>query len=319
MDFGNDGQKAKVIEWTDTLEDYFAKIGEKAQGYSLLHKQAEALYSYRTTLIDLPVIILSTVCGTLSIGGANIFPTDWAETANQAVGALSIGVGVLNTVGTYFAWSKRAEAHRVSSLQYARMSRFLRVELQLPRQERMNCAELLKMIRTDWERLTEISPILPDGLITEFRSMYQKRNVSKPDEIHGIEPIRIFNTQPKMDLKDMLATNLNALKSIGQGQNHLNISTNIKDKMKEKAESARQSVRHMKSTKSFRRSHHNDTVNFRQATVSDSDDYDDDDDTPVNVEDVTDLEVGVKNVLIIDEPNSPRPFFPSNQTNSTNE
>jgi len=74
------------------------------------------LYSYRTTLIDLPVIILSTVCGTLSIGGANIFPPEWFELANQIVGALSIGVGVLNTVGTYFAWSKRAEAHRVSSL-----------------------------------------------------------------------------------------------------------------------------------------------------------------------------------------------------------
>jgi len=51
------------------------------------------------------------------------------------------------------------------------------------------------MIRTDWERLTEISPILPDSLITEFRNLYKKRTVSKPDEIHGIEPIRIFNTR----------------------------------------------------------------------------------------------------------------------------
>jgi hypothetical protein len=30
MDFSSDNQKIKVIEWTDTLEDYFAKIGEKA-------------------------------------------------------------------------------------------------------------------------------------------------------------------------------------------------------------------------------------------------------------------------------------------------
>ena len=313
MDFGNDSQKTKVIEWTDTLEDYFAKIGEKAQGYSLLHKQAEALYSYRTTLIDLPVIILSTVCGTLSIGGANIFPTDWVEGANQVVGALSIGVGVLNTVGTYFAWSKRAEAHRVSSLQYARMSRFLRVELQLPREERMNCAELLKMIRTDWERLTEISPILPDNLIGEFRRQYQKRSVSKPDEIHGIEPIRIFNTQPKKNLKDLLAINLNALKSIGQEQNELHISENIKNKLAQKAESARNSV-HMKKVKSFRRSHQNDLRNFRQAANSDTDD-----DTPVNAVGINDLEMGVKNVLITSEPNSPRPFFPSNQSNSTSE
>jgi ArsR family metal-binding transcriptional regulator len=84
------------------------------------------------------------------------------------------------------------------------MSRFLRVELSLPREERMNCAELLKMVRNDWERLTEISPLIPENLIDMFRELYKKRNVSKPDEIHGIDPIRIFNTLPKKTLRDIL-------------------------------------------------------------------------------------------------------------------
>jgi len=74
------------------------------------------------------------------------------------------------------------------------MSRFLRVELSLPREERMNCTELLKMVRNDWERLTEISPLIPGDLINTFKIEYKKRQVSKPDEIHGIEPFRIFNT-----------------------------------------------------------------------------------------------------------------------------
>lgn len=296
MDFSSDNQKVKIIEWTDTLEDYFAKIGEKAQGYSLLHKQAEALYSYRTTLIDLPVIILSTVCGTLSIGGANIFPSDWVESANQIVGSLSIGVGVLNTVGTYFAWSKRAEAHRVSSLQYARMSRFLRVELQLPREERMNCAELLKMIRTDWERLTEISPILPDSLITEFRNLYKKRTVSKPDEIHGIEPIRIFNTRPKKSLRDILAANLNAIKQIGKEQEQVstltqNIGTTVDNHMVTQITDET-----LKSTKSFRRTNAS-SLNFRQAVETDSEEDEDID------------EIHVVSVLP-EQPKSPRPVNP---------
>lgn len=248
MDYKVDKRNEKIIEWTDTLEDYFAKIGEKAQGYSLLHKQAEAVYSYRTTLIDLPVIVLSTVCGTLSIGGGNIFPPQWTEAANQIVGTLSIGVGVLNTVGTYFAWSKRAESHRVSSLQYARMSRFLRVELSLPREERMNCAELLKMTRTDWERLTEIAPLIPDGLISIFREMYKKRSVSKPDEIHGIEPIRIFNSNIKNSVKNIIKTNLNAIKQIDKEQG----------------------INKLASIKPFRKMNENER-HFRQAVETDSD------------------------------------------------
>jgi hypothetical protein len=30
MEYGGEVVKYKLIEWTDTLEDYFAKIGEKA-------------------------------------------------------------------------------------------------------------------------------------------------------------------------------------------------------------------------------------------------------------------------------------------------
>ena len=295
MDFGGDNKQIRVsIEWTDTLEDYFAKIGEKAQGYSLLHKQAEGLYSYRTTLIDLPVIILSTVCGTLSIGGQNIFPPEWVDQANKGVGALQIGVGVLNTVGTYFGWSKRAEAHRVSSLQYARMSRFLRVELSLPREERMNCTELLKMVRNDWERLTEISPLIPGDLINTFKIEYKKRQVSKPDEIHGIEPFRIFNTQPKKTLRDILQANLGAIRQIGKEQDTLQHNV-IADQQKR--------TRKLNSTKSFRKASFMGD-NYRKPLMSESDTDDDDDDDGTNqIKVVTDIEEGI----VIPPPLSPRP------------
>lgn len=293
MEYGGDSQQVRLsIEWTDTLEDYFAKIGEKAQGYSLLHKKGEELFAYRTTLIDLPVIILSTVCGTLSIGGQNIFPLDWVDIANKGVGALQIGVGVLNTIGTYFGWSKRAEAHRVSSLQYSRMSRFLRVELSLPREERMNCTELLKMVRNDWERLTEISPLIPNNLIEEFRNQYKKRSVSKPDEIHGIEPFRIFNTKPKKTLKDILASNLGAIRQIGKDQ----------DKLQQNV----MSQNGLKLTKSFRKRSSNDS-NYRKAVETESDS-----ESEAEVVTNIDLEIGKKKkVHFEDSPESPRPDPPS--------
>lgn len=292
MEYGGDSKQVRLsIEWTDTLEDYFAKIGEKAQGYSLLHKKGEELFAYRTTLIDLPVIILSTVCGTLSIGGQNIFPLDWVDIANKGVGALQIGVGVLNTIGTYFGWSKRAEAHRVSSLQYARMSRFLRVELSLPREERMNCTELLKMVRNDWERLTEISPLIPNELIEAFRNQYKKRSVSKPDEIHGIEPFRIFNTKPKKTLKELLATNLGAIRQIGKDQDSLQQNVLVQQGKSNNA---------LKKTKSFRKASTN-MLNYRKPMETESD-----------TESDVDLEVGtMKKVHFEEPPTSPRPDPPS--------
>ncbi|NTV11216.1 MAG: acylneuraminate cytidylyltransferase family protein [Zoogloea sp.] len=47
------------VTWNERLEEYFVEQGEQAHGLSLLHKQAEALYSYRKTFIEIPVIVIS--------------------------------------------------------------------------------------------------------------------------------------------------------------------------------------------------------------------------------------------------------------------
>ena len=55
------------VEWTDNLEDYFKSLGEHSLCLSILHKDSEAYFSYKSQRIDLPVIILSTLCGSLTL------------------------------------------------------------------------------------------------------------------------------------------------------------------------------------------------------------------------------------------------------------
>ena len=202
----------KRITWSEQLEAYFKTTGEKAYGYGLLHKQCEKLYTFRTTIIDLPVIILSTICGTLSIGNASLFGTENEKVASMAIGGLSLCVGVINTIGSYFSWAKRAEAHKISSIEYQKLFRFLSVELSLPRDERMACKDLLKTVRETYERLQEIAPLIPQKVLIEFRKKYKKySNIAKPSEINGLESIMIhplfdginneLNKHNKNDLK----------------------------------------------------------------------------------------------------------------------
>lgn len=57
---------------------------------------------------------------------------------------MSLFVGTLNTIGSYFGWAKRAEAHKISSITYARLHRYISVQLALPRNERLSPQDLLK-------------------------------------------------------------------------------------------------------------------------------------------------------------------------------
>ena len=125
------GETAVNIHWTVKLEEYFASTGEKAHCLSWVHKQSEAMYSNRKTWIDLPVIVGSGVIAFLNAGSQSLF--DDARLSSVALGVGSLAVGILNTMGTYFGWAKRAEGHRISSIHYSKLYRFITVELSLPR------------------------------------------------------------------------------------------------------------------------------------------------------------------------------------------
>ena len=182
----------KNIKWSSVLEGFFKDMGEKSFCYGYLHKKCEAKYAGKRNFIDLPVIVLSTIAGTLSIGNSSIFGEENEGIASTGIGVLSLFVSVLNTVGTYFSFAKRAEAHRQSSIQYEKLFRFLDIELSLPRVERMSPADLLKVSRDTYERLAEVSPIIPKDILKDFKKKFRKYNVSKPSEANGLETIDVY-------------------------------------------------------------------------------------------------------------------------------
>jgi len=181
----------RVITWNEKLEEYFTSTGEKAHCLGWLHKKAEASYSKRTTFIDLPVIVLSTLIGATSIGSKSLFGE--SPMAPIILGIISIFVSILNTVGAYFSWSRRAEAHRISNIQYSRMYRNISLEMSLPRNERSLPSELLRYIRVEYDRLSEISPLIPPEIIKLFNQKFsQEKEISQPEEVNGLEKIEVY-------------------------------------------------------------------------------------------------------------------------------
>jgi hypothetical protein len=179
------------VTWTVVLEDYFAQTGEKANGLAIMHKRAESIFTRRKTYIDLPVIVGSGAVAFLNAGSSSLF-TDH-QLAATALGVGSLVIGVLNTIGTYFGWAKRAEGHRMSGIHYAKLYRFINVELRLPREQRMQPGDFLKYVKDQYDRLAELSPMIPSSITTSFGKQMEKyKDISKPEETNGLNKISIF-------------------------------------------------------------------------------------------------------------------------------
>lgn len=195
----SDGQSvtdlATNIHWTEKLEDYFASTGEKAHCLAWVHKRSEALYSVRKTFIDLPVIVGSGLIAFLNAGSSSLFND--ARLSSIALGVGSLVLGIMNTMGTYFGWAKRAEGHRISAIHYAKLYRFIAVEMSLPREERTSPHDLLKFVKDQYDRLAEISPLVPSTVIQEFTRKFHKiKDISKPEETNGLEKITVYKSNP---------------------------------------------------------------------------------------------------------------------------
>lgn len=191
MGDGSSTEISSNIHWTEKLEDYFISTGEKAHCLGWVHKQSEAMYSNRKTFIDLPVIIGSSMIGFLNAGSQSMFSD--ARVANISLGVGSLIVGILNTMGTYFGWAKRSEGHRISSIHYAKLYRFISVEMALPREERMSPHDLLKYVKDQYDRLAEISPLVPASILSIFQKRFKKNtDISKPEEATGLEKITVY-------------------------------------------------------------------------------------------------------------------------------
>lgn len=184
------------VSYNDALERLIADEGERVQGLAWLHEQSSNFFCQLNTTLALPIIVLSTLSGAISASSTTLFSDPKA--VSLGVGGLSIFVGVLSTVQSYFAYARRAENHRLSGITCSKLNHFITIEMALPRKERMIAHDLLKIVREQTSRLLETSPSIPDHVVKEFQKRFLAKypNIAIPDVANGLRAIKLAPVTP---------------------------------------------------------------------------------------------------------------------------
>jgi hypothetical protein len=180
------------LHYNSHLEELIASEAEKALALRWLHDQSEKRYAQFNTYIAIPVICISTLAGTASIGQDTLFGGD--KSAPVVIGLMSLTVSVLNVVSNFFAWAKRSEGHRISSINYGKLHRWIAIELALPREQRVPAKHFLKEIRSQIDRLNETSPPIPQTVIDMFQLKMKnvKSNVTLPEICNDLQNVEVY-------------------------------------------------------------------------------------------------------------------------------
>lgn len=187
-------EASTTIEWNDNLEKYLAGLAEQCFGYSLLHKASEARFAFLRNILEIPGLILSVVAGSASVGAESLFPKTF-EFSSVCIGSVVLLTTIMSSVNSYFRFASRCESHRISSLLYNKEYRFLSLQLQLPRKDRIDAGKLIEQTREEINRLNEISNLIPERIIKEFKHKFDNdkyKNVCKPSELNGLQVVTVF-------------------------------------------------------------------------------------------------------------------------------
>ena len=187
----NEEKKLPKI-WHPQQEKILKSWGEAAACYRYMHYQAYCSYKKLSMKFTIPLIIVSTVTGTANFA-QETFPPSIQPFVPSAIGGLNLITAIATTIMQFLKINELMEGHRVASVQYGKVSRTIRLELTLPLSERtLNGTNMIENMRTEYDRLIEQSPNVPQKMIDAFEREFPDDNEFFKPEIMHIQPITPF-------------------------------------------------------------------------------------------------------------------------------
>ncbi len=161
----------KEYAWKSEQEHILKKWADKSLCFKIMHERANKKYWCLNAWFNIPVIIISTLTGTGNFASGNLDSNSMFIIFG--FGALNIFAGILATIATYTGVAQKLEAHRFACVSWDKFSRKLQIELAKAREDRNSAKEFIKQSAEEYDRLIEMSPILPNDILRWFTNMIE--------------------------------------------------------------------------------------------------------------------------------------------------
>ncbi len=118
------------------------------------------------------------------------FP-DNQDTIILGVGLVSIVTSIISSIAQYLKLAEKSEAHRIAFVSWEKFYNNIRFQLSKRREEREELINYMSSVTNEYQRLQEISPLLPDN--TTKSILYHKKKIIKqgmnvPVSLRSIQP-----------------------------------------------------------------------------------------------------------------------------------
>ena len=168
-----------------------------------MHLKCRQIFKRRNTWFSIPVIIISTICGTANFA-QDRFDEEHKESVVVIIGCMSLFAGIITTIYNFLQISELNEGHRMATLSWGKYHNNLKTELQKHPLDRIEPRLALKMYKDEYDRLIEVSPEILKKILKLFKTKFKKNDlIFKPDIVNRLKPTKIY-TMTEEEREDMI-------------------------------------------------------------------------------------------------------------------
>ena len=177
------------LDWTKSTEDLLISWADIALCYSWIFDKSYRHYNHVNYRFTIPIIVFSTVTGTLSMSLNSLVSEDKVKTGQVIIGGVNIFIGILSTLQNFFRYAQQSEANLTATRDWAKLHRNIKIELSIERQSRKPASEFVRSARQEYERLLNSRPVIPSNILMEFKRQYRYSDVIKPEVLDKVRHI----------------------------------------------------------------------------------------------------------------------------------
>ena len=219
--------------WHKQTEKILKDWSELSSCYRYMHAHSHSRFKTKNLWFTLPVIILTTLTGTANFSQNSFKDTTIFEYIPSIIGGVNLLAGMISTIHQTLKYSTLEEGHRISAMAFGKLARNIKVELNLPLNERSTSgSEFLFTVKNELDRLLEQSPQIPNDILKMFSKKFKDSQLYKP-EIITINGVEIYEDNDKVsELISKTANDLKiSMKSDFVQQNQKNIQSELQHLM----------------------------------------------------------------------------------------
>lgn len=194
-------KKINALSWNDNMENLIKMWGEKAAGLRFMHNNAAQSWKNFSNNLTLCSICITTIGSGASFIVASIDDKDSKNTILYISGILGIISTFIQSLKKFYNAEEKSADHNSIARQFGSFYRFITLQMNLNREERLSSDKLSEQALKEFERLHNESPQISLKQIELFRKTFADSEQAFPDICEKKFNIKIYNSTTTNEIK----------------------------------------------------------------------------------------------------------------------